>query len=127
MPINQPFYIVANHRITALTRDEVKYINQVNPDAPYLSQELVNTRAQLATLRWAATADHATVRERILELPRLVHQAEQVKEAIYRDSNPSSGPAQEAVHHLILCLHGQETALNYVWMTQGTSFESEIS
>lgn len=100
---------LTNH-ITNLVRQEVSHLAQVTEMEATLPQELVSVRAQLAALRWAATAPRADWRVRLEDVE--VQQAHVTKllEAL---THPADGPARRAMHELLLCLHGQSSALNW--------------
>ena len=119
--IFMPFATIATARITSLVRAEVRETNRVQADRPHLSQELTSTRAQLAALRWAATVSRGDLEARLAELPTLIWQAEQLLEFLQQRNHPADGPAQDAAHALVLCLHGEELALNYVDVAERTS------
>ena len=121
MIVSNPFSEIAQQRITSLVRDEVREIGYMQADSPHLSQELVVTRAQLAALRWAATVNRDCLEARLAELPKLIRQAEQLMQLLQERRHPADGPAQDAAHALVLCLHGEELALHYVDVTERTS------
>lgn len=100
--------------ITDLVRYEVEQESRLADRAKMpgavLSQELVNTRAQLATLRWVPSVDRADwkARQNDVEKRQLVVQGQ--LDAL---THVSDGPAHQAAHDLILSLHGQSSALNW--------------
>lgn len=100
--------------ITALVRYEVEQeshlADRAKTPGAVLSQELVSTRAQLATLRWVPTVDRADwkARQNDVEKRQLI-----VEGQLNALTHVSDGPAHQAAHDLILSLHGQSTALNW--------------
>jgi len=101
-------------RITDLVRREVQLESQLAEAAKMpganLSQELVSVRAQLSVLRWVPTVTRAAWKARQNEVER----QDKVVEPFFRAlTHPADGPASQATHELLLCLHGQSCALNW--------------
>ena len=100
--------------ITGLVRQEVEQesllADRAKMPGAVLSQELVNTRAQLAKLRWVQSVDRAAWKDRQndVEKRQLVVQAQ-----LGALTHISDGPAYQAARDLILSLHGQSSALNW--------------
>lgn len=105
-------------RITDLVRQEVRLEAQLaeatKMPGANLSQELVSVRAQLAVLRWVPTVTRAAWKARQDE----VEKQDKIVEPFYRALlHPADGPASQAAHELLLCLHGQSFALNWALFT----------
>lgn len=100
--------------ITYLVRYEVEQESHLADRAKMpgavLSQELVNTRAQLATLRWVPSVDRAGWKARQNDVQERQQVVRLQLDAL---THVSDGPAYQAARDLILCLHGQSSALDW--------------